>query len=67
VLGAALTIFVSFTYAFGDSRGWWDPIKSRIPGLGGGRGTSYKSYGMGMGDSGNSGATPITASAYGTA
>ena len=42
VLGAALVIFVSYTYSFGDNRGWWEPIKSRmphIPGLG-----SYSSY-----------------------
>jgi len=71
VLGAALTIGLSWVYSFGDSRSWWDPIKARIPaitipGLGtfggsGGKGVyggSYKSV--------SSAATPISASAYGS-
>jgi hypothetical protein len=31
VLGAFLTVGLSFTYSFGDNRGWWNGIKSRIP------------------------------------
>jgi len=68
VLGAALTIFVSFTYSFGDNRGWWDPIKNRLPSIPGmgSYGSSYKPYGSGSSSMGGAGATPITASAYGT-
>lgn len=52
VLGFALTIFVQFTYSFGDQRGWWDPIKQRLPaipglsflGLGGGKGIYSGGY-----------------------
>jgi hypothetical protein len=30
---AALTIFCYVVYVFGESRGWWDPIKERIPAI----------------------------------
>ena len=33
VLGCALTLFVQFTYSFGDQRGWWEPIKQRLPAI----------------------------------
>lgn len=33
VLGAALTIGLSWVYGFGESRSWWDPIKARIPAI----------------------------------
>jgi hypothetical protein len=82
VLGFVLTLFVQYTYAFADHRGWLDPIKARLPDpssipgydavsrLFGGTGGYSKGYSMGSGSggmSGSSGTTPITAGAYGSA
>lgn len=33
VLGATLTILMSYTYSFGDNRGWWEPVKNKLAGL----------------------------------
>ncbi len=47
VLGATLCVVFQFMYSFGDQRGWWEPIKQRIPAipglsfLGGGKGGIY--------------------------
>lgn len=68
VLGSVLTIFTYYLVTFGETKGWWDPVKRylpAIPGLSGSRGgalyggSSYKSV------SASSGATPISAGAYG--
>jgi len=78
VLGSFLTIVVYAFIVFGNGRGWWDPIKNRMPAFckcchgGSGGSASGSSYGAGsFGSSyktvGASAATPITASAYGTA
>lgn len=80
VLGFVLTLFVQYSYAFADHRGWLDPIKARLPDpssipgydavsrLFGGSGGGYsKGYSMGSGSGASSGTTPITAGAYGSA
>jgi hypothetical protein len=72
VLGAFLTVGLSFTYSFGDNRGWWNGIKSRIPSvnipfigtIGGSKGGVYG--GGGYKPVAPASATPITASAYGS-
>lgn len=33
VLGATLCVFLQYAWAFADSKGWTDPITSRIPPL----------------------------------
>jgi hypothetical protein len=51
VLGVALSVLVYYVYAFGDDKGWWEPIKSALPeglfrragGVYGGSGGGYKS------------------------
>jgi hypothetical protein len=67
VLGAALTIGLSYVYSFGEQRSWWDPIKARLPAIpflssGGSKGV----YGGGGYKSVSASATPISASAYGS-
>jgi hypothetical protein len=81
VLGAFLAVFVAGVYSFGDRRGWWNPIIDRLPrwlkcccsdrgSSSASSGSSGSSYSGGYSSStykniGN--ATPIAASAYGTA
>lgn len=70
VLGSVLTIFVAFVYQFGDHRGWWNPIKDRMPAFCrcGSSGSSASTYGGGSYKNiSTAHATPIAASAYGTA
>ena len=38
ILGAVLCVFVQFTYAFADKKGWIDPITRRCVGVAGGGG-----------------------------
>jgi hypothetical protein len=72
VLGAVLTIIVSIFLSFGNARGWFDSVKdvlAKVPVIGswfdGGHG--YKSAGSRFTGGSTTAATPITASAYGSA
>lgn len=68
ILGAALTIGLSWVYGFGNDKGWWDPVKAKlstIPYIGRFFGSSKGVYGGG-GYKSVSTASPITASAYGS-
>jgi len=73
VLGATLTVLTYFAVTFADGRGWLDPVKNRLPawakcqtcsrgGSSSGGSSSYSSSYKTVGS-----ATPISASAYGTA
>jgi len=74
VLGATLTILTYLAITFMDGRGWLDPIKNRMPAWmkcqtcsrGGGSSSGSSSYSSSYKTVGAS-ATPIAASAYGTA
>lgn len=70
VLGAFLAIVVYFAVSFANGRGWLEPIKSRMPGFcrcGGGGSSSAGGFGSSYKSVGGASATPIAASAYGTA
>lgn len=62
ILGVFLSIVVYYVVKFGNARGWWEPVLRFLPAsLRGTSGSSYKTINT------SSAATPISASAYGTA